>query len=77
MHWPQLNPVEAAIAKLSEKLRVVSNERVAIDHILGRILVEDLLADRDSPALDVSGMDGYAVRIGDVGRREWAGGCSG
>lgn len=66
MHWPQLNPVEAAIAKLSEKLRVVSNERVAIDHILGRILVEDLLADRDSPALDVSGMDGYAVRIGDV-----------
>ncbi len=37
-----------------------------IDQILGRILAEDLLADRDSPAVDVSGMDGYAVRIGDV-----------
>lgn len=66
MHWPQLTPVEAAIAKLSEKLRVVSSERVAMEQILGRILAEDLLADRDSPALDVSGMDGYAVRIGDV-----------
>ncbi len=66
MHWPQLNPVEAAIAKLAEKLAVVSSERVAIDHIHGRILAEDVLADRDSPPLDVSAMDGFAVRIGDL-----------
>lgn len=66
MHCPQLNPLETAIIRLAAKLRVVNSEHVAIEQIHGRILAEDLRTDRDSPALDVSAMDGYAVRIGDV-----------
>lgn len=32
----------------------------------GRILAGEVVADRDSPAADVSAMDGYAIRIGDL-----------
>lgn len=41
-------------------------ESVPWREALGRILARDVLADRDSPAIDVSAMDGYAVRLSDV-----------
>lgn len=32
----------------------------------GRVLAEEVVADRDSPAADVSAMDGYAIRLSDL-----------
>lgn len=43
-------------------------ERVPLASVRGRVLAEALLADRDSPAIDVSAMDGFAVRIADLTR---------
>jgi molybdopterin molybdotransferase len=41
-------------------------EAVALPDALGRILAEDIRADRDSPPFDHAAMDGYAVRAADV-----------
>lgn len=63
---PQLDVIEAAIAKLIKQLACVGTETVAIGQVAGRVLGQPLLADRDSPPLDVSAMDGYAIRIEDA-----------
>ena len=42
---------------------------MALDDALGRVLAEDVAADRDLPPFDRSAMDGYALRAADVGRR--------
>lgn len=63
---PQIDPITAAILQLAEKLNVVSAERLSIEGVAGRVLVSDIIADRDSPPLNVSAMDGYALRIADV-----------
>jgi len=39
---------------------------VELDDALGRVLAEDLVADRPLPAFDVSAMDGFAVKAGDL-----------
>lgn len=54
-----------AIASLSSRLSTVGVEPSA-SHLIGRTLARDVVADRDSPAADVSAMDGYAVRLADV-----------
>jgi molybdopterin molybdotransferase len=41
-------------------------ERVALESAAGRVLAEDLAADRDTPALARSVRDGYAVRAADL-----------
>ena len=41
-------------------------EEIALDAAAGRVLAEDVAADRDSPALSRSVRDGYAVRAGDL-----------
>ncbi|MEM9828074.1 MAG: molybdopterin molybdotransferase MoeA [Planctomycetota bacterium] len=46
----------------------VPPKTVPLEKSRGRILAADLLADRDSPASDVSAMDGYALRLEDCGR---------
>ncbi len=69
MPLPQLDPITSAISKAQERLATVSSESVSIDQAIGRVLAEPLTADRDSPPLSVSAMDGYAVRIGDVGEK--------
>lgn len=63
---PQVDPVATAIAKLAERLLPLESESCAAEQVHGRVLAEPLLADRDSPAVDVSAMDGYAVRISDL-----------
>ncbi|MBX3422863.1 MAG: molybdopterin molybdotransferase MoeA [Pirellulaceae bacterium] len=68
MELPQLNVVDAAIARAAQGLTPVAEELVPIDEACGRVLSQALIADRDSPALNVSAMDGYAVRIADVGQ---------
>lgn len=55
-----------ACAELIEKLHVIDTEVVTLADAAGRILAEQIIADRDSPACDVSAMDGYGVRIADV-----------
>ncbi|MEX2212943.1 MAG: molybdopterin molybdotransferase MoeA [Phycisphaeraceae bacterium] len=46
-------------------------ERVALALALGRVLREDVRADRDQPPFDRSAMDGFAVRSSEVKEREW------
>ncbi|QDV40203.1 Molybdopterin molybdenumtransferase [Stieleria neptunia] len=62
--FPFTDP-DTAIAALAERLSVVRDTEHATDHV-GRILAEPLVADRDSPAADVSAMDGYAIRMSDL-----------
>lgn len=61
---------EAAIASLVARLgpaaAALGAERVALADARGRVLAEPVLADRDSPPVDCSAMDGYAVRVGDL-----------
>ena len=68
MELPQLDVVQHAIAKLAALLKAVNSESLAVGEAAGRVLAEPLLADRDSPALSVSAMDGYALRIQDLGQ---------
>lgn len=53
---------------LSRRLRSVDAERVELDAASGRVLREDLLSDRPSPPVSVSAMDGFAVRLTDLGQ---------
>src|SRR4051794_29568833 len=59
---------QEAVEALSGRVAVVGTERVALDDAAGRILSEAVVADRPSPACDVSAMDGFAVRIAELGR---------
>ncbi len=51
-----------ALLALSEKLEAVATESLDSSH-QGRVLASSVIADRDSPAADVSAMDGYAIRM--------------
>lgn len=59
------NPADA-IAALAERLEAVPALKVPISEAYGYVLAEDLEADRDSPASDVSAMDGFALRATDA-----------
>lgn len=58
------NP-DAAIGALAERLSTVTETETSRT-LHGRILATDAVADRDSPAADVSAMDGYAVRLNQI-----------
>ncbi|MFI4861933.1 MAG: molybdopterin molybdotransferase MoeA [Phycisphaerales bacterium JB063] len=54
----------------------VATQTVTLDRAVGRVLAQPIRADRDSPAHDVSAMDGYALRLADfdnAGRMPLAG----
>jgi molybdopterin molybdotransferase len=72
MELPQVSEIEAAIGSLCCILQVVEPEWLPVADAAGRILAEPILADRDSPAIDVSAMDGYALRLQDVGSKPMA-----
>ncbi len=57
-----------AIESLAACLNVIGTERSA--PVAGRVLAEPILADRDSPAADVSAMDGFAIRLVDLNQRQ-------
>lgn len=65
----KLSPSEALSALLG-RLEAVTTKGVHWAEARGRVLAEPLRADRDSPAHDVSAMDGYAVRLSDLSSRE-------
>jgi len=59
-------PLEHALSiVLSETARLPAEE-VTLDDSLGRVLAEDVAADRDLPPFDRAAMDGYALRAADV-----------
>lgn len=60
--------VEEALERILATVPVLEPERVPILDSLGRVLAEEVTADRDVPPLPNSAMDGYAVRAADVAR---------
>lgn len=61
-----LLPVADALERVLAHAQPLSSERVALNEAHGRVLAEDLRALRTQPPVDVSAMDGYAVRAEDV-----------
>ena len=56
-----------ALRALADRLAMTATEKsLPSESACGRILANQVLADRDSPAADVSAMDGYAIRLGDL-----------
>jgi molybdopterin molybdotransferase len=55
-----------ALHKLLDEVKILGTEEVGLDDALGRVLGEDVVADRDFPPTDRSAMDGYAVRSADL-----------
>jgi molybdopterin molybdotransferase len=55
------SPAHAVAGMVSHVDAVSGIERTTIDCALGRVLAQSIAADRDSPFLDHSAMDGYAV----------------
>lgn len=49
-------------------MKQLGTERVPLQHVLGRVLAEDVRANRDQPPYDVSAMDGFALRSVDLVR---------
>jgi molybdopterin molybdotransferase len=59
-------PVSEALQRVLAEAAPLATESIALDDALGRVLADDLAAKRTQPPADVSAMDGYAVRAGDV-----------
>ncbi len=58
----------AARELILASVRPLGSERVPIADAVGRVLAEDVVADRRIPPADNSAMDGFAVRAADVRR---------
>jgi len=58
--------VEEALERILATVRVLKPERVPLLEAAGRVMAEEITADRDIPPLTNSAMDGYAVRGADV-----------
>jgi molybdopterin molybdotransferase len=58
--------VEEALRQVLAHAQALSTEQVPLAQADGRVLASDLKALRTQPPADVSAMDGYAVRAGDV-----------
>lgn len=58
--------IAGMIARLGDPPADRPRETVGLEDAAGRILAEDVRADRDSPAFDHSAMDGYAVYAADL-----------
>jgi molybdopterin molybdotransferase len=58
--------VDEALERILTRVRPLPPARMALLDALGRVLAEDIVADRDVPSFRNSAMDGYAVRGADV-----------
>ena len=65
--------VEEARARIVGSVRPTSMEVVALAEAWGRVAAAAVVSRRDQPPADVSAMDGYALRAGDVGPRRVVG----
>lgn len=59
------HPDEALVA-WADRVAVIDQVDDEAHGLMDRVMAGDAVADRDSPAADVSAMDGYAVRMSDV-----------
>ena len=66
MAKPAPLPLEKAQARLLDLAKPLAIEHVEVEAALGRYLAEPVKALRTQPAADLSAMDGYAVRPGDL-----------
>jgi molybdopterin molybdotransferase len=60
--------IDEARAKVLAAVRPLPTEDIAVQDALGRVLAEDIVAERDVPSFANSAMDGFAVRSGPGGR---------
>jgi molybdopterin molybdotransferase len=58
--------VEKALETVLAHTPTLPAEDVPPESALGRVLAEDVAADRDCPPFDRAAMDGYAVRVDDA-----------
>ncbi len=58
--------VTAAQRIVLESVCLLGTESIKLEQALGRVLAEDICANRDQPPYDVSAMDGFALRSADV-----------
>ena len=58
--------VEQALDEILLRTEPLGFEKVSILEALGRVIGEDILANRDIPPFDNAGMDGYALRWDDI-----------
>src|SRR5687768_78684 len=58
--------VAEAVQIVRQETKPLGSGRVELQHALGRVLAEDVVADSDLPPFDRAQMDGYAVRAEDV-----------
>jgi molybdopterin molybdotransferase len=63
-----LMPVAEALRLVLADAKPLPAEFVALDHVAGRVLAQDVSALRTQPPTAVSAMDGYAVRASDVAK---------
>jgi molybdopterin molybdotransferase len=61
-----LTPLHDAQKVVLDAASVLSLEKISILDALGRVLGEDIVAERDNPPWDNSAMDGFAVRWEDI-----------
>ena len=59
--------VAAAQRVVLESVATLGAEQVKLEQSLGRVLAEEVRANRDQPPYDISAMDGYALRSADLG----------
>lgn len=59
--------VAAAQRVVLESIAATGAEQVRLEQSLGRVLAEEVRANRDQPPYDISAMDGYALRSADLG----------
>ena len=62
----ELMPVAEALARITAAMPLLPGEQVPIADALGRVAAETVLSRRTQPPVDVSAMDGWAVRGADV-----------
>jgi molybdopterin molybdotransferase len=61
----------ATVLGYTARLPRPARERVSLTESLGRVLAEEIKADRDQPAFDRSTRDGFAVHANDAGSGRW------
>src|SRR5438128_8786267 len=61
-----LTRLEDALKVVLDTVPVLGVEKIGLLDALGRVLAEDIIAERDNPPWDNSAMDGFAVRYGDI-----------
>ena len=58
--------VDEARTKILKDILPVGTEVVALSAAAGRVMAEDALSRRTQPPADMSAMDGFAVKTGDL-----------